>query len=73
MTDPALTLLLEQLASVVLDKDRALRLVVAALLGRGHVLLEDLPGVGKTTLALALARSLGLDFVRVQMTSDLLP
>ena len=73
MTDPALTHLLKQLASVVLDKDRALRLVVAALLGRGHVLLEDLPGVGKTTLALALARSLGLDFVRVQMTSDLLP
>ncbi|WMT46926.1 MAG: MoxR family ATPase [Acidithiobacillus caldus] len=65
--------LLQQLATAVLDKERALRLVVAALLGDGHVLLEDLPGVGKTTLALALARSLGLAFVRVQMTSDLLP
>ncbi|MGC9238542.1 MAG: AAA family ATPase [Acidithiobacillus sp.] len=65
--------LLQQLATAVLDKDRALRLVIAALLGEGHVLLEDLPGVGKTTLALALSRSLGLDFVRVQMTSDLLP
>ncbi len=65
--------LLQQLATAVLDKERALRLVVAALLGDGHVLLEDLPGVGKTTLALALARSLGLAFARIQMTSDLLP
>ena len=50
-----------------------MRLAVACLLARGHLLLEDLPGVGKTTLALALARVLGLEFGRVQFTSDLLP
>ena len=50
-----------------------MRLALACLLARGHLLLEDLPGVGKTTLALALARVLGLDFGRIQFTSDLLP
>jgi MoxR-like ATPase len=49
------------------------RLAVAALLARGHVLFEDVPGVGKTTLAHALARTLGLSFRRIQFTSDLLP
>ncbi len=49
------------------------RLALAALLARGHVLFEDVPGVGKTTLAHALARTLGLDFRRIQFTSDLLP
>ena len=50
-----------------------MRLAVACLLGRGHLLIEDLPGVGKTTLSHALARSLGLQFRRIQFTSDMLP
>ena len=50
-----------------------MQLCIAALLARGHVLLEDVPGVGKTTLAHALARSLSLSFQRIQFTSDLLP
>lgn len=54
-------------------KPDVVELVLATLLARGHVLLEDVPGVGKTTLALALARSLGMSFRRVQFTSDLLP
>jgi len=58
---------------VVLGKDRQIRLALACLLARGHLLIEDLPGVGKTTLAHTLARLLGLDFQRVQFTSDLLP
>jgi MoxR-like ATPase len=57
----------------VRGKEDVVRLAVACLLARGHLLLEDLPGVGKTTLALALARVLGLEFGRVQFTSDLLP
>ena len=58
---------------ILLGKDREIRLAVSCLLARGHLLIEDLPGVGKTTLAHALARLLGLDFQRVQFTSDLLP
>jgi len=50
-----------------------IRLAVACLIARGHLLIEDVPGVGKTTLAHALARSLGLSFHRIQFTSDLLP
>ena len=59
--------------AIVRGKDEVVRLALACLIGRGHLLLEDLPGVGKTTLALALARVLGLDFGRIQFTSDLLP
>ena len=58
---------------VVFGKAGAIRLAVACLLARGHLLIEDLPGVGKTTLAHLLARLLGLDFQRIQFTSDLLP
>lgn len=54
-------------------KIRAIKLAMTALLADGHILLEDLPGLGKTTLALALAHSLGLSFGRIQCTSDLLP
>jgi len=54
-------------------KEEAVRLSTACLLARGHLLIEDIPGVGKTTLAHALARSLGLQFRRIQFTSDLLP
>ena len=58
---------------IILGKERELRLAVACLLARGHLLIEDLPGVGKTTLAHLLARLLGLEFARIQFTSDLLP
>lgn len=62
-----------EIGKVVLGKERQVRLALACLLARGHLLIEDLPGVGKTTLAHVLARALGLDFSRVQFTSDLLP
>jgi MoxR-like ATPase len=65
--------ILAQLNRVILGKDGQLRLCLACLLARGHLLIEDIPGVGKTTLAHALARTLGLTFQRVQFTSDLLP
>ena len=58
---------------VILGKDRQIRLALACLLARGHLLIEDVPGVGKTTLAHTLARLLGLDFSRIQFTSDMLP
>jgi MoxR-like ATPase len=60
-------------ASVIHGKREAVRLAVCALAARGHLLIEDVPGVGKTTLARALARSLGGTFRRIQFTSDLLP
>jgi MoxR-like ATPase len=59
--------------SVILGKPVQIRLALACLLARGHLLIEDVPGVGKTTLAHTLARVLGLDWKRVQFTSDLLP
>jgi MoxR-like ATPase len=62
-----------QVSSIVVGKDQQVRLSLACLLAGGHLLIEDLPGVGKTTLAHALAISLGLKFNRVQFTSDLLP
>lgn len=58
---------------VILGKDTQIRLALACLLARGHLLIEDLPGVGKTTLAHALARLMGLHFSRIQFTSDMLP
>jgi MoxR-like ATPase len=61
------------LNGIILGKERQIRLALACLLARGHLLIEDLPGVGKTTLAQALARALGLSYQRVQFTSDLLP
>jgi MoxR-like ATPase len=65
--------ILQQLGQIVLGKPRALRLALSCLLARGHLLIEDQPGVGKTTLAHTLAITLGLGFQRVQFTSDLLP
>ena len=62
-----------QIGQVILGKESQIQLSLACLLARGHLLIEDLPGVGKTTLAHALARILGLEFQRVQFTSDLLP
>jgi MoxR-like ATPase len=60
-------------ASVVKDKPGAIRMALTCLLAQGHLLIEDVPGVGKTTLARALARSIGGDFKRIQFTSDLMP
>jgi MoxR-like ATPase len=62
-----------QLNRIILGKEHQLRLCIACLLARGHLLIEDIPGVGKTTLAHALAESLGLSYQRIQFTSDLLP
>lgn len=65
--------LLEAASRVILGKEHELRLALACLIARGHLLVEDVPGVGKTTLAHVFARLLGLQFQRVQFTSDLLP
>jgi len=60
-------------STIILGKENPVRLALACLLARGHLLIEDLPGVGKTTLAHVLARSLGMHFQRIQFTSDMLP
>lgn len=65
--------LLDEVETVFRGKRETVRLSLAALLARGHILFEDIPGVGKTTLARALTAALGLEFRRVQFTSDLLP
>ena len=62
-----------QVSQIVVGKDQQVRLALACLLAGGHLLIDDVPGVGKTTLAHALALALGLKFNRVQFTSDLLP
>src|SRR3989441_3923538 len=68
-----LATVLEQLGRIVVGKDTPLKLALACLLARGHLLIEDIPGVGKSTLAQALAGTLGLHYARIQFTSDLLP
>jgi MoxR-like ATPase len=65
--------LIQQLDQILLGKHHQIKLALSCLLAEGHLLLEDLPGMGKTTLAHGLAKVLGLDFQRVQFTSDLLP
>ncbi len=62
-----------QVGKVILGKEHQIRLAIACIIARGHLLIEDIPGVGKTTLAHALAITLGLQFQRIQFTSDLLP
>src|SRR5262245_57407876 len=62
-----------QLNQVILGKERQIKLSLTCLLARGHLLIEDIPGVGKTTLAHALAQTLGLSYQRIQFTSDILP
>ncbi len=73
MSDMQVKKLLSQMERVLFGKERQCRLAVAALLAGGHLLIEDVPGVGKTTLALALARSVDLRFGRIQFTPDTLP
>jgi MoxR-like ATPase len=68
-----LATVLQQLARIVVGKDEPLKLALACMLARGHLLIEDIPGVGKSTLAQALAATLGLKYSRIQFTSDLLP
>ncbi|MHC4823402.1 MAG: AAA family ATPase [Planctomycetota bacterium] len=65
--------LVSTVGQAIRGKEETIRLCLVGLLARGHVLLEDVPGTGKTTLARALAGALGLDFQRIQFTSDLLP
>jgi MoxR-like ATPase len=64
---------LDEIGRVVVGKRRALNLILITVLARGHVLVEDLPGLGKTLIAKSFAAALGLDFTRVQFTPDLLP
>jgi len=72
-TPPMVARAIDAIGGIVLGKDSQVRLALACLLARGHLLIEDLPGVGKTMLAHALARTLGLAFHRIQFTSDMLP
>jgi MoxR-like ATPase len=65
--------IVEAASQIILGKEAQIRMALACLLARGHLLIEDIPGVGKTTLAHVLARSLGLHFQRIQFTSDMLP
>ena len=69
----SITEILTAAGRIILGKETQLKLALACLLARGHLLIEDLPGVGKTTLAQTLARLLGLEFSRIQFTSDILP
>jgi MoxR-like ATPase len=68
-----LATVLEELGRIIVGKDTPLKLALACILARGHLLIEDIPGVGKSTLAQALAGVLGLNYTRIQFTSDLLP
>ena len=65
--------IVDQISSVVLGKENQIRLALTCLLAKGHLLIEDIPGIGKTTLAKVLSKCLGLDFRRIQCTSDMLP
>ena len=65
--------ILNEVKKVIVGKDNVLLWVLAAILAGGHILLEDIPGVGKTTMALAFSRALGLKHNRVQFTPDVLP
>ncbi len=72
-TNPQIETIAEQIGTVVLGKSEQTRMALTCLLAGGHLLIEDIPGIGKTTLAKVLSRCLGLQFRRVQFTSDMLP
>ena len=65
--------ILEQVNRVIIGKEKAVERVLMAILAKGHILLDDVPGVGKTTLALSFSKVLGLDYKRIQFTSDSVP
>ena len=65
--------ILGEVRKVIVGKEEVLEQTLLAMLSGGHILLEDVPGVGKTTLALAFSRTMGLDYRRVQFTSDVVP
>lgn len=69
----AITLVTDEIGKVIIGKDDVIKKVMMAVIANGHVLLDDVPGVGKTTLAVALGRALGLDYNRIQFTPDVLP
>ena len=71
MNDPKS--ILDELKKAVVGKDNVLIMALLAILARGHILLEDIPGVGKTTMALAFSKALGLEYHRIQFTPDVLP
>lgn len=73
VSKPPIKSLLDSLNTVILGKEAQIKLAITCLLAKGHLLIEDLPGMGKTTLSHALARALGLSYNRVQFTSDILP
>lgn len=73
MPQTQLSAILACINDVILGKERPIKLALTCLLAKGHLLIEDLPGVGKTTLAHTLASALGLSFQRIQFTSDMLP
>ena len=72
-TRPLVYALQQNIRRVIVGKDEAIELMLIALICRGHVLIEDVPGVGKTTMAAALARSLQCSFKRIQFTPDVTP
>ena len=73
MSNVLLTALQERIESVIRGKSSAVKMALVTLLGRGHLLIEDIPGVGKTTLAFTIAKATNCSFQRIQFTSDLLP
>ncbi|PKG58333.1 MULTISPECIES: MoxR family ATPase [unclassified Shewanella] len=73
MTNENIAILLAQLDQVLLGKNHQIKLALCCILARGHLLIEDLPGMGKTSLSHALAQSLSLSYQRIQFTSDMLP
>lgn len=73
MTNHSLRLLQERIDSIIKGKQNAVKMAIVTLLGRGHLLIEDVPGVGKTTLAFTLAKATNCSFQRIQFTSDMLP
>ena len=73
MADNSLRLLQERIDSVIKGKPQAVKMAIVTLLGRGHLMIEDVPGVGKTTLAFTLAKATNCSFQRIQFTSDMLP
>jgi len=73
VTNDGLRTVIENANKIILGKEKVIRLALTCMIAKGHLLIEDTPGVGKTTLAHVLAKTLGLSFQRIQFTSDMLP